>query len=60
MLAKSAIEIPTRHANARAIFWFLDFSFEALLIMKKKATAKLMTMATNASTTMSFMDWIIS
>ena len=60
MLAKSAIEIPTRQANARAIFWFLDFSFEAPLIMKKKAMPKLMTMATKARMTMNFMDWIIS
>lgn len=60
MLAKSAIESPTRQASARAIFWFLDFSFEALLVMKKKAAAKLMTMAKNARMTMYFMDWIMS
>lgn len=60
MLAKNAIESPTRQASARAIFWFLDFSFEALLIMKKKAMPKLMTMATNARMMKYFMDWIIS
>jgi|GEM_PF-2936088 len=59
MLAKSAIESPTRQASASAIFWFLDFPLEALLI-KKKAAVKVIAMATNAKMMKYFMDWIIS
>jgi hypothetical protein len=60
MLAKRSIEMPTRMANAKAIFCALVFPLALFFIMKKSAVPKLPRMAMNARMTRYFMVRIIS
>lgn len=60
MLTNNRMEIPTRMASARAIFWPLDLPSVLFFIMKNRAVAKLPMIATKAKRTKYFMPRIMS